>query len=46
MQSGKKLPEFSDCICADWYLAWGKLELCSMGLILWNFAGAGKNIFA
>ena len=42
MQSGKKLPEFSDCICADWYLAWGKLELSLLGTVLCLFSDSGK----
>ena len=46
MQSGKKLPEFSDCICADWYLAWGKLELSLLGTVLCLFSDSGKALAA
>lgn len=46
MQSGKKLPKFSDCICVDWYLAWGKLELSLLGTVLCLFSDSGKALAA
>ena len=44
MQSGEKLPEFSDCICSDGHLAWGKLEFSLLGTLFCLFPDSGKAV--
>ena len=40
----KAAPQYCHRLAADGLLARGKLELCPMGRVFWNTAGAGKAV--